>query len=336
MTLPDPWRPLTAEAAGAAFAAILDGRVDDAELATFLVALADRGETVDEIVAAATAMRARMIPGPAAPDAIDVCGTGGDGKHSLNVSTAVAIVVAASGVKVAKHGNRAASSSSGAADVLAALGVPDLPFDRLGPCLDSVGIAFLHAGRHHPALARIAPVRRALGRRTIFNLLGPLANPAGVKRQLVGIARPEALIDMAEALSRLGTTHAMVVHGDGYDELTVTGASQFVRLSTVGDSDLTHGPSFGIAGTTPEAAGVGTWPESALAGGDPAQNAARLRALLAGERGAYHDIVVLNAAAALTVVSATEISLAHAARQARAALLSGAAADVLARWSAFR
>lgn len=325
MRLPDPSAPLDPDAAAEAFASILDGKVDDDALSSFLVTLATRGETVDEIVAAATALRARMTPGPSAPDAIDVCGTGGDGKHSLNVSTAVSIVVAACGIKVAKHGNRAASSSSGAADVLMALGVPELAPDRLGACLDDVGITFLHAARHHPAMARVAPVRRALGRRTIFNLLGPLANPAGVQRQLVGVFAPGWTLPMATALAALGSRRAMVVHGDGYDELTVTGASEFA----LADGAMTTGA------ITPADVGITPCDAGALAGGDAAHNAGRLRALLAGERGAYHDIVVLNAAAALTVANA-DLPLATAADRTRDALASGAAQDILARWSNFR
>ena len=328
--LPDAGAELPPDVAADAFARIFDGLVGDEALAGFLVALAERGETVDEIVAAASILRARVGNPLHYPEAIDVCGTGGDGKHSLNISTAVAITVAACGVKVAKHGNRAASSASGAADVLAELGVPELPFDRLGPCLDSTGITFLHAARHHPAMARVAPVRRALGRRTIFNLLGPLANPAGVKRQLVGVYDPGRTTDMATALARLGSQAAMVVHGQGYDELTVTGQSQFARL------DKKQGENIEISCLTPDAANVGYHAEAALAGGNPASNAARLRALLGGEQGAYHDIVVLNAAAALTVARDDITSLAIAADLARAALASGAAADTLARWSAFR
>ncbi len=324
--LPDPATPLDADAAADAFAAILDGTVADAALATFLVTLADRGETVTEIVAAATALRNRQSFAPQAPDAIDVCGTGGDGKHSLNVSTAVALVVAACGVKVAKHGNRAASSSSGAADVLAALAVPELPLERLGACLDSVGITFLHAARHHPAMARVAPVRRALGRRTIFNLLGPLANPAGVRRQLVGASDPRFVVPLASALAALGASSAMVVHGDGYDEIAVTGVTDFARTDA-------HGMATGQIDVGD--AGVSRHPEAALAGGSPTYNAARLRALLAGETGAYHDIVVINAAAALRVVD-PDLGWLAAAERARAALLGGAAADTLARWSAFR
>jgi anthranilate phosphoribosyltransferase len=326
VTLPDPASPLPQDAAEAAFAGILDGEVDDATLAGFLTALADRGETVTEIVAAARALRTRQINGPHAPDAIDVVGTGGDGKHSLNVSTATAIVVAACGVRVAKHGNRAASSSSGAADVLAELGVPDLTAERLGPCLDSVGITFLHAARHHPAMARVAPVRRALGRRTIFNLLGPLANPAGVKRQLVGVFSPEVLQPMAEALHALGSSHAAVVHGDGYDELTVTGDSHIAVL---------NGGRITTSAFSPETANVGRHTAEALTGGTPAYNAARLAALLAGETGAYRDIVVLNAAAALRVADPA-LGWTDAAARASDALANGAASEVLARWKEFR
>ena len=326
INLPDPTLPLSADAAANAFAAILDGKIADDALAAFLVALATRGETVTEIVAAATALRQRQSFAPQAPNAIDVCGTGGDGKHSLNVSTAVGIVVAACGVKVAKHGNRAASSSSGAADVLAAMGVPELPVERLGACLDAVGITFLHAARHHPAMARLAPVRRAIGRRTIFNLLGPLANPARVRRQLVGVADARFVVPIAEALAVLGSTQALVVHGDGYDEIAVTGVTRFARIDadgvTMGHIDAAD-------------AGVGRHPETALAGGNPAHNAARLRALLAGETGAYHDIVVINAAAALRLVE-PELDWLAAAERARTALLDGAAADTLARWSHFR
>jgi anthranilate phosphoribosyltransferase len=324
--LPDPSVPLDPDAAADAFETILDGKVTDGALAAFLVALADRGETVTEIVAAARALRARQSFAPQAPDAIDVCGTGGDGKHSLNVSTAVSLVVAACGVRVAKHGNRAASSSSGAADVLAALGVPELPLDRLGACLDDVGITFLHAARHHPAMARVAPVRRALGRRTIFNLLGPLANPAGVKRQLVGVFTADHVRPLAEALALLGSDRAMVVHGDGYDEIAVSGESSFAfadrGIVTTGSVDV-------------DVAGVARHPEAALAGGDATHNARRLRALLGGETGAYYDIVVINAAAALRLVEPA-LGWQDAAGRARAALATGAAAEVLARWSAFR
>jgi len=324
--LPVAHQPLTPDEAEAAFALILDGHIEDAALARFLTTLADRGETVTEVTAAAQALRARVQNGLHAPDALDVCGTGGDGQHSLNVSTAVSLVVAACGVQVAKHGNRAASSASGAADVLSALGVPELPLDRLGPCLETVGITFLHAARHHPAMARVAPVRRALGRRTIFNLLGPLANPAGVQRQLVGVFAPQALALMAGALAALGSTRALVIHGDGFDELAVSGESETI---------LVAGGALMPGLIRPEDAGVGRHPAQAIKGGDPAHNAARLRALLAGQHDAYRDIVILNAAAALTIAQPA-LSLLEAATRAAAALDTGAAADTLARWKAFR
>ncbi|MEI6419320.1 MAG: anthranilate phosphoribosyltransferase, partial [Sphingomonadales bacterium] len=238
MLLPDPAQPLSADAAASAFAAIFDGKVEDEDLARFLTVLADRGETVTEVVAAATALRARAIRPFTAGTALDVCGTGGDGMHSLNISTATSLVVAACGVKLAKHGNRAASSTSGAADVLMVLGVPELPMDRLGPCLDAVGITFLHAARHHPAMARVAPVRRALGRRTIFNLLGPLCNPAGVDRQLLGVFAPGPVPLMAEALHILGSQAALVVHGQGFDEVAIDGDT--VAMALQGGAMLTR------------------------------------------------------------------------------------------------
>lgn len=324
--LPDASRPLDPGAAAEAFAAIFDGKVSDAALAAFLTTLADRGETVDEVVAAARALRARAIQPFRAGDALDVCGTGGDGMHSLNISTAVSLVVAACGVKLAKHGNRAASSTSGAADVLMVLGVPELPMDRLGPCLDKVGITFLHAARHHPAMARVAPVRKALGRRTIFNLLGPLCNPAGVDRQLMGVFAPQPVPLMAEALKALGSRAALVVHGQGFDEVAISGETTAVALA---------GGALTARTIVPEDAGLPRHPNDALKGGTPEYNAQRLNALLAGEADAYRDMVLLNAAAALTVVE-PGLTLANAATRAADAIDSGAAADILARWIAFR
>jgi anthranilate phosphoribosyltransferase len=326
MLLPDPAQPLSADAAASAFAAIFDGKVEDEDLARFLTVLADRGETVTEVVAAATALRARAIRPFTAGTALDVCGTGGDGMHSLNISTATSLVVAACGVKLAKHGNRAASSTSGAADVLMVLGVPELPMDRLGPCLDAVGITFLHAARHHPAMARVAPVRRALGRRTIFNLLGPLCNPAGVDRQLLGVFAPGPVPLMAEALHILGSQAALVVHGQGFDEVAIDGDT--VAMALQGGALLTRN-------VHPADAGLSLHPASALAGGTPEYNATRLRALLAGQHDAYRDMVVLNAAAALTVMEPA-LQLSTAAARAAAAIDSGAAQDVLNRWIAFR
>lgn len=326
--LPDARAALSAEEARAAFDTIMDGGADDAGVAAFLVALADRGETVDEVVAAVSALRARMRPVEAPPGTIDVCGTGGDNSGSLNVSTAVAIVVAACGVPVAKHGNRAASSRSGAADVLAALGVPlDRPPAFAEACLAERGIAFLFAANHHPAMARVAGVRRALGRRTIFNLLGPLANPAEVKRQLLGVFAPTWAEPIARALIALGGEAAMVVHGDdGLDELTVTGGSAVVRVGVDGVA---------VAGrVTPGEAGLAVHEGAALVGGDPAHNAARLVALLGGEAGAYRDIVLLNAAGALMVAGRVD-GWREGAALAAEAIDSGGARDLLARWVAF-
>jgi anthranilate phosphoribosyltransferase len=324
--LPDPASPLDEGAAAEAFAAIFDGKVSDDALAAFLTTLADRGETVDEVVAAARALRARCIRPFLAADALDVCGTGGDGMHSLNISTAVSLVVAACGVKLAKHGNRAASSTSGAADVLMVLGVPELPMDRLGPCLEKVGITFLHAARHHPAMARVAPVRKALARRTIFNLLGPLCNPAGVDQQLMGVFAPQPLPLMATALRDLGSRAALVVHGQGFDEVAISGETVAVALA---------GGTVTTRTIVPEDAGLPRHPGTALKGGSPDYNAERLMALLAGHQDAYRDMVLLNAAAALTVVR-PNLTLSEAASSAAAAIDTGAAADMLARWIAFR
>lgn len=325
--LPDPEQPLDEDAANEAFARIFDGDIDDAALAGFLTTLADRGETVEEVTAAARALRMRVAHQVEAPDnAIDVCGTGGDGMHSLNISTAVSLVVAACGVPVAKHGNRAASSASGAADVLGALGVPELSLGRLEPCLAEVGIVFLHAARHHPAMSRVAPVRRALARRTIFNLLGPLANPAGVRQQMIGVFAPCAIPLVAGALARLGTRRAMVVHGDGFDEIAISAASEAM---------LVENATLRQHAIHPADANLRLHPARALAGGSPAHNARALECLLAGTQGAYHDTVVLNAAAALTIADPA-LTLLTAAGRAAHALASGAAADTLARWKAFR
>lgn len=292
-TLPDSTSPLCAQDAADAFAAILDGRVAADTLTRFLVTMADRGETAIEIAAAARAMRARMRPVNAPDGAIDVCGTGGDGSHSLNISTAVAIVVAACDVPVAKHGNRAASSKAGAADTLEALG---LDLDRASAVaeqsLADLGIAFLFAQKHHPALGPIMPVRRAIGRRTIFNLIGPLCNPAGVSRQLVGVPTSAAIPLYADAMALLGTRRAMIVSGaEGLDELSISGPSD---ISTIGFAL----PSDRI---TPDDAGLSRHPAQALRGGDAAFNAAALSRLLDGEPGAYRDAVLLNSAAALIV-----------------------------------
>jgi anthranilate phosphoribosyltransferase len=325
--LPDPATPLEFETAETAFADILDGRVDDAEVAAFLTALTVREETAIEIAAAARALRERMVEVHAPPHAIDVCGTGGDGAHSLNISTAVSIVVAAAGVPVAKHGNRAASSKAGAADTLEALG---LDLDRAAATaeetLADIGIAFLFAQTHHPALGRLAAVRKAIGRRTIFNITGPLCNPARVGRQLIGVARTDYLGTVAEALRLLGTESAMIVAGDeGLDELSIAGGSRVIRLGACGDREE-H--------VSPNDIGVSAHPLTAIRGGDATYNAAALARLLAGEAGAYRDAVLLNAAAALIVADKAD-GWSDGAALAAEAIDSGAAESLLQRWIAF-
>ncbi|MFM9828316.1 MAG: anthranilate phosphoribosyltransferase [Sphingomonas sp.] len=324
--LPDPAVPLTTPQAAEAFAAVLDGQMDDAVISAFLVGLSERGETATEIAAAARALRARQISVVAPEGAIDVCGTGGDGHHSLNVSTAVALLVAACGVPVAKHGNRAASSKSGAADTLEALGLDLGRASRMAEnSLRDIGIAFLFATNHHPALARLAPLRRSIGRRTIFNLVGPLANPANVTRQLIGIARPDYVPIYAGALAELGPDAAAVVAGEeGLDELSGAGPSV---LENVGTATLPNR-------ITPEDAGLPRHPIAAIRGGDAAYNAAALRALLQGARGAYRDAVVLNAAAALMIAGRAE-TLQEGAEDAAEVLDNGLANALLDCWIAY-
>jgi anthranilate phosphoribosyltransferase len=314
---------LTFAEAEALFGRMLDGGMADDEIRTLLIDLSDRGETAAEIAGAAKAMRARMLPIAAPALAIDVCGTGGDGQHSLNISTAVALVVAACGVPVAKHGNRAASSKAGAADTLEALG---LNLARAGQMaevtLPDLGIAFLFAQAHHPALARIAPIRRELGRRTIFNLLGPIANPAGVSRQLIGIANPAYVPIYRDAMQLLGMERVMIVSGmEGLDELSIAGPS---CVATIGIS--------GIADTvSPEDAGLPRHSLDAIRGGDAEFNAAALRRLLGGEYGAYRDAVLLNAAGALIV--AGEVSTwADGVEEAAEAIDKGLAKALLDCW----
>lgn len=318
--------PLEEDEAEAAFAAILDGTVADEDIAAFLVALSERGETASEIAGAARAMRQRLIPVRAPENAIDVCGTGGDGHHTLNVSTAVALVVAACGVPVAKHGNRAASSKAGAADTLEALGLDlDRAMATAEETLAEIGIGFLFAGKHHPSMGRIMPIRKAIGRRTIFNLMGPLANPANVTRQLVGIARPAYVPIYAEALLRLGTDHSMVVSGDeGLDELSLGGGSEIAEVI---------GNRIAMKRIEPADAGLPVTPLAAIKGGDPAHNAAELRKLLLGEPGPYRDAVLLNAAAALIVAGEVE-SWSAGVEEAGEAIDKGLAKGILDCWIA--
>ncbi|MFC4295488.1 anthranilate phosphoribosyltransferase [Novosphingobium tardum] len=294
ITLPEVEPHLSEDEAEAAFGALLDGTIEDAEVARFLVALSDRGETADEIAGAARALRARMLPIDAPPNAIDVCGTGGDGHHTLNVSTAVSLVVAACGVPVAKHGNRAASSKAGAADTLEVLG---LDMEKAGRTADKtlgeIGICFLFASNHHPAMRRIQPIRKAIGQRTIFNLMGPLANPARVGKQLIGIARPAYVPIYAGALARLGTGRSMIVSGDeGLDELSLAGGNEIAEVL---------GNDFEMHRVDAAQAGLAHAPVEAIRGGDAVHNAAALRALLLGTPGPYRDAVLFNAAAALQI-----------------------------------
>lgn len=324
MSLPDVTHPLDEAEAEVAFAAILDGAVPDEAIGQFLIALSDRGETASEIAGAARAMRDRMIPVSAPANAIDVCGTGGDGHHTLNVSTAVSLVVAACGVPVAKHGNRAASSKAGAADTLEALGLNlDRAVETAEETLADLGICFLFAARHHPSMGRIMPIRKALGRRTIFNLMGPLANPANVRRQLVGIARPAYVPIYAEAIRRLGTDHSMVISGDeGLDELSLAGGNE---LAEVRDGKLL------MRRLSSSDAGLPTAPVDAIRGGDAAYNARALRGLLQGEEGPYRNAVLLNAAAALIV--AGEVQDWHqGVEEAAEALDKGLANTLLDCW----
>jgi anthranilate phosphoribosyltransferase len=318
--------PLPIDEAEALFGRMLDGEMDDAAITRTLIALTDRGETAAEIAGAAMAMRARMIPVAAPSNAIDVCGTGGDGHHTLNVSTAVAIVVAACGVPVAKHGNRAASSKAGAADTLEALGLHlDGAARTAEATLATIGIGFLFAAAHHPALGRIMPIRRAIGRRTIFNLLGPLANPAAVGRQLIGIARPAYVPIYADAMARLGTDHALIVSGDeGLDELSLAGGNE---VATIRNGTVL------MARLQPDEAGLPTSPVSAIRGGDAAHNAAALRSLLDGLPSPYRNAVLLNAAGAL-IVADRVANWRDGAAEAAQAIDSGAARDLLQDWIA--
>lgn len=309
--------------AEALFGRMLDGGMADEEIRATLIELADRGETAAEIAGAVKAMRARMKRISAPDNAIDVCGTGGDGQHSLNISTAVAIVVAACGVPVAKHGNRAASSKAGGADTLEALGL-DLAraSERAEETLDEIGIAFLFAQAHHPVLARVGPIRRELGRRTIFNLLGPLANPAGVTRQLTGVANPALLPAYREAMELLGMERAMIVSGEeGLDELSIAGPT---RVETIGID--------GVGGIVePDDAGLSAHALADIRGGDAAFNAAALRRLLDGEGGAYRDAVLLNTAGAL-IVAGEAASWSEGAEEAAEAIDKGLANALLDCW----
>ncbi len=327
----DAFKPLIARAASGAsltegeaaeaFDLIFSGEVAPAQLGAFLMALRQRGETIDEITGAVRAMRAHMLPVVAPPRAIDIVGTGGDGHATYNVSTLAALIVAACGVPVAKHGNRASSSRSGASDVLSTLGVRiGISAAGVENCIREAGIGFMSAQTHHAAMRHVAPVRAELGVRTIFNLLGPLANPAGVKYQMLGVYAATWLEPLAHALCNLGSDRVWLVHGaDGLDEASTTGPSFVTAL------DRGAIRSFEI---TPEAAGVARASLGELRGGTPAVNAAALRAVLAGKKSPYRDIALLNAAAAL-VVAERAIDLRDGAAQAAAVIDDGRAAATL-------
>ena len=314
-------RILSADEAHAFFAACLRGEPTPAQVAAAVTALRIRGETVEEIAAFATAMReaARTLEHPY--DAIDTCGTGGDGQHTFNISTAAALVLAGAGLKVAKHGNRAMSSKSGSSDVLSVLGVNlQASPAQQRRSLDEAGIAFLFAPAYHGAMRHVGPVRAEIGFRTVFNLLGPLSNPAGAKRQVMGVYDPRLLAPLAEVLGRLGATRAWTVHGQGLDELTTTGETEVAEWKDGTVRRFT---------VTPEDAGLPRADLAALRGGDAEENAVALRALLDGATGAYRDIVLLNAAAAL-VVADRAADLAEGAALAAAVIDDGRAARALA------
>lgn len=311
------------EGLDAAFAALLAGDATPAQTGALLMGLERAGVDAEVIAAGARAMRAAMVPVAAGDGLIDVCGTGGDGSHTLNISTAVSFVLSGCGLKVAKHGNRGMSSKSGAGDVLEALGVDlSAPPATAARAILEAGVGFLFAQSHHPAMKNVASARRELGFRTVFNLLGPLSNPAGAVFQLLGVYAPDKVVVMAEALRKLGARAAWVVHGDGgLDEAALSGPTQVAALANGAVE------TFQI---TPEDAGLPRAPLSALRGGAPADNAAALKALLAGAPGPYRDAVLLNAACALVVADAAPDLRAGADRAARA-LDDGSAARALDR-----
>lgn len=277
-----------------AFDLMMAGKASDAQIAGFLMALRVRGETVEEITGAATTMRNRATPVKAPADAIDVVGTGGDAKGSYNISTCSALVVAGCGLPVAKHGNRSISSKSGSADVLEALGVNlSVTPEKVSECIDRAHVGFMFAQAHHSAMKHVMPARQALGTRTIFNLLGPLTNPAGAKLQLLGVFAKEWVVPLAHVLKNLGSTRAWVVHGaDGLDELTTTGPTHVAELKDGQISEFT---------ITPSDAGLPTASPNDLLGGDARQNADAILDVLDGETGPFRDIVLLNTGAALVV-----------------------------------
>lgn len=306
-----------------ALAVMTDGAATPAQMAAFLMGLAVRGETVAEITGAVSFLRSRMTPIAAPKDAVDIVGTGGDGHGTYNVSTCAALVAAGAGVTVAKHGNRSVSSKSGASDVLAALGVRiDASRETVAHALRAAGVGFLWAPIYHPAMKAWAPVRAELGIRTLFNLLGPLCNPAGVTRQVIGVFDSRWVLPFAEVLRTLGANHVWVVHGaDGLDELSTTGVSRVAELK---------GGDIRQFEVSPEEAGLSRATLAHLQGGDAAMNAAAIRAVLAGTPGPFRDIVLLNAAAVL-IVADKATTLKEGVALAAHAIAEGRAASALAR-----
>lgn len=314
---------LSRDAARAAMGAVMDGEATPAQLAALLVALRMRGETVDELAGFAAAMRARVLHVDAPPGTVDTCGTGGDRSGTFNISTAAALVVAAAGVPVAKHGNRAVTSRSGSADVLEVMGVrTDHAAESAATALREIGFAFLFAPGFHPAMRHAGPTRREIGVRTAFNLLGPITNPAGARRQVVGVGDPAAAPRLAEVLRALGAERALVVHGEGLDELPLDGTGVIHDVTPAGVERLTVDPA---------AVGLARAPTATLAGGDPAENAALVEGVAGGiDRGPRRDVVLLNAGAGL-VAAGRAPDLAAGVRLAAATIDAGLAAALLAR-----
>ncbi len=313
---------LTFEKAYETMYGIMSGSFNDAEVAGFLMALGVKGETASEIAGFAAAMREKMIQVPISVDAIDMCGTGGDGMGTFNISTAASFVVAGAGVPVAKHGNRSISSKSGSADVLSELGVTiDMGPEKAGRCINEIGLGFLFAPTYHPAMRHVMPARKALAVRTVFNILGPLCNPAGVKRQIIGLFTGELTEKMAEVLQLLDSESAMLVHGhDGIDEISISGGT---KVSILDPNREIESMDF-----SPEDVGYDIVPVEKIQGGTPAQNAEIMVQIFEGEQNSYRDVVVLNAAAGL-IVSGKVSGFPEAVRCAEESIDSGAAKAVL-------
>ena len=317
-------RDLTEDEAAGAMADIMEGEATPSQIGAFVTALRMKGETVDEITGMARVMRGKALHVAVTQPVIDTCGTGGDGSGSFNVSTAAAFVAAGAGLRVAKHGNRAMSSHSGSADVLEALGARvDLTPGQVAVCIDRAGMGFMFAQGSHPAMKHAAGPRREIGVRTVFNVLGPLTNPAGAQAQVLGVATPELAGKLAQALGRLGVERALVVHGeDGLDELSISGPS------TVHDLNRGELTSYRV---TPEDAGLACAPRAAVRGGTPAENAEAMRLVLKGQDGPLRDFVLLNAAAAL-VAGGLAPDLREGVRRAATTIDSGAALAALERF----